>query len=842
MNYILDKIIEKCIGDELPFCVATCPLHVDMKSAIALMRDGKYEAALTLIRERLPFPGVLGRVCTHPCEENCQRKDVDTAIAIRALKRAAADYGKGAEWDLTISPEKPERVAVVGSGPAGLMSAYELRRMGYQVTIFEALPVLGGMLAIGIPQYRLPRDILQHDLDIIERLGIQVRLNTRVGRDIKITDLKKDFNAVFIAPGTTMSQKPDIEGSDLDGVRWGMDFLREVSLGKEKKVADRVLVVGGGNVAVDVALTALRMGAKVDLVYRRSREEMPAYKKEVQQVLDEGAVFYQYWAPKRILGSNGRVTGIEMVSSATIFDKEGKLNLSLDELKTLRIDTDSVILAIGQAPDTSFIDEDSSIKRTRSGYIIADETTLATSVPGVFAGGDGVYGPRSVIEALASGKKAAISIDRYLRGEDLGVGRQAEGPQQSRLKVNLEEKTRKNRVSEPVLPLEQRKGNFQEVELGFTQEEARNEAERCLSCECKLCVKNCEFLKLYCETPKELAQKFKAGYFREKPIIPYSCNICELCVKLCPEELCSGDMCMAIRELLISEKIAPLPPHQFVRRDQDYVTSDVVTLSKSGNPSKGEWAFFPGCSLSGSSPELVIKIHDYLQEKLPGTGILLRCCGAPTHLLGDHAKYENMAEDISAEVRKIGASGLIVACPDCFRTIKRSAPGFKIKSLYEVLVEKGLPEGAHASSPKTFSLHDSCTVRDELTFLDNVRTLLDRMGYQVAEMEYSRDKTKCCGAGGMIPYVNLELFKRLAKQRAEEADHDIVTYCAACRDTFASTGKPAINILELMFNPEWEKNLCLPPQTGKAKRDKQAELKKLISTALPEKLYNSKET
>jgi NADPH-dependent glutamate synthase beta subunit-like oxidoreductase len=836
LNPILDKIIEKCIGDELPFCVATCPLHVDMKGAIALIRDGKYEAALTLIREKLPFAGVLGRICTHPCEDKCQRKDVDTAIAIMALKRAAADYGKDAKWDLTIGQEKTERVAIVGSGPAGLMSAYELRRMGYQVTIFEALPVLGGMLAIGIPQYRLPRDILQQELNIIERLGIQVRLNTRIGEDIKVADLKKDYNAVFIAPGTTMSRTLSIEGSDLDGVRWGMDFLREVSLGKENKVGNRVVVVGGGNVAVDVALTALRLGTKeVQMACLECRAEMPAFKWEVQQLLDEGIILHPSWGPKLILGSNGRVAGIEMVCCTSVFDKEGKFNPSMDESKTLRIDTDSVILAIGQAPDTSFITEDSIIKRTRGGYIIADENTLATNVPGVFAGGDGVYGPKSVIEALASGKKAAISIDRYLRGEELSVGRQGEGPQDSRLKVNLEGKPRKDRVSESALPVEQRKGNFLEVEQSLIEEQAREEAERCLSCECKLCIKDCEFLKLYCQTPKELAQKFKAGYFRENPVVPYSCNLCELCGKLCPEELCSGDMCMAIRELMVKENIGPLPPHQFVRRDQDYATSDAVTLSKSGDTSKGEWAFFPGCSLPGSSPELVIKIHNYLQQKLPGTGIILRCCGAPTHCLGDHAKFENMAEDIAAEVKKVGASGLIVACPDCYRTIKRSAPGFKIKSLYEVMVEKGLPDAAHALAPKTFSLHDSCTARDETTFIDNVRTLINEMGYQLEEMKYSRDKTRCCGAGGMIPYVNLELFTKLAKQRAEEAAFDVITYCAACCDTFASTGKPAIHILELMFNSEWETGLRRPPQTGKAKRDKQAELKRLISSAPLEK-------
>jgi len=831
INAILDEIIEKCIGDEPPFCVATCPLHVDMKGAIELIRDGKFEDALTLIRETLPFAGILGRICTHPCEDKCQRKDVDTAISIMALKRAAADYGKDAEWDLTISEEKAQRVAIVGGGPAGLMSAYELRRLGYQVTVFEALPMLGGMLAIGIPEYRLPRDILKDDLNIIERLGIQVKLNTRIGEDIKFADLKKDYDAVFVAPGTTMSQTVSLKGSDLDGVRWGMDFLREVNLGKQTTVGEKVVVVGGGNVAIDAARVVFRMDAKqVSIVYRRSREEMPASEEEIRAAEEEGIDITYLANPTEVLGE-GKVTGLECIRMKLGEpDESGRARPIPIEGSQFKIDADSVILAIGQAPDTSFITEDSAIKCSRHGHIIADETTLATSTPGVFAGGDGVYGPKTVIEALAAGKKAATSIDRYLRGEDLSVGRQGEGSQQSRLKVNLEGRVRKDRVSMSALPVEQRKGNFREVELGLTQEQARQEAERCLYCECKLCVKDCEFLKQYCQTPKELAQKFKEGYFREQPVVPYSCNLCELCGKLCPEELQSGDMCMAIRELMVKEGIGPLPPHQFVLRDQDYTTSDAFTLTKSGGMEQTEWAFSPGCHLSGSSPELVMKAYNYLQQKLPGTGIILRCCGAPTRCLGDHAKFENLAQDIAAEVEKLGASGLIVACSNCYRTIKRSAPSFKIKSIYEVMMEKGLPDGAHALAPKTFSLHDSCPAREEPAFKDNTRTLVKEMGYQLEEMEYSRDKTRCCGAGGMIAPVNTKLFTKLAKQRAAEAPCDVLTYCAGCRDAFASTGKPVMHILELMFNPEWEQGLRRPPHTGKAKRENQAELKKLLSS------------
>lgn len=829
----LDKIIEKCTGDDLPFCQATCPLHVDMKGAIVLIRDGKFDESLKLIRETLPFPGILGRICTHPCEELCHRDKVDKAISIMCLKRSAADYGE-TNGDITIAEEKKERIAVVGGGPAGLMAAYELRKKGYQITIFEALPVLGGMLAMGIPEYRLPRDIMRQELSIIEKMGIQVRLNTRIGNGTNISGLKKDFDAVFIASGVQLSRKIDIAGSALDGVLWGVDFLREVNLGRKIDIKDRVMVVGGGNVAIDVALTAVRLGAReVQLACLESREEMPAFEWEIEQALEEGVKLNVSWGPNKIVGEGKKVKGIELVRCTQVFDEAGRFNPSFDQSVTTTIDTDMVILAIGQAPDTSFLGEDGKIQCSPGDYIIANKTTLETNVPGIFAGGDAVTGPKSVIEALAAGRKAAISIDRYLRGEDLTVGRESEGPVESRLKVNIEGIASKKRLSMPTLPVGQRKGNFREVETGYSKEEAKEDAERCLSCECKLCVKDCEFLKLYCETPKELAQKFRAGDFKQHPLIPYSCNLCELCQKLCPEDLCSGDMCMEIREKMVQDAIGPLPPHQFVRKDQEFSTSDAFTLSIPGSKDRnGEWAFFPGCSLSGYSPELVTSAYKYLREKLPGTGIILGCCGAPTHCLGDHPAFEGMVDKFESELKKMGASGLILACPDCYRTIKRSAPSIRLKSLYEVMVEKGLPEGAKASAPRTFSLHDSCTARDEKEVMDAVRDLLKKMGYQLVEMEYSREKARCCGAGGMIPYVDPKLFVKIAERRANESPYDLLTFCAACRETFASVGKPSAHILDLIFNPDWENNLRKPPQTGKVRREKQTKLKNTLTNAV----------
>jgi Fe-S oxidoreductase len=266
-----------------------------------------------------------------------------------------------------------------------------------------------------------------------------------------------------------------------------------------------------------------------------------------------------------------------------------------------------------------------------------------------------------------------------------------------------------------------------------------------------------------------------------------------------------------------------------VKMDQAWATSDAFALSKSGSgDGKGEWVFFPGCSLSAYSPELVIKVYDYLKERLPGTGIILNCCGAPTHCIGLHPEFDSMLTSLESEVHGLGAAGVLLACPDCYRTIKHNAPGLKVRSVYEVMAAKGLPDGASGPTDYTFSLHDSCTARDEPALMESVRNLVKMMGYQIEEMAYSRDKTRCCGAGGMVPYVDLGLYLKLAEQRANEAPCDMLTYCATCRDTFASVGKPAIHVLDLIFNTNWQEDLYKPPTIGEARQEKQAELKGLL--------------
>ena len=347
--------------------------------------------------------------------------------------------------------------------------------------------------------------------------------------------------------------------------------------------------------------------------------------------------------------------------------------------------------------------------------------------------------------------------------------------------------------------------------------------EECI--DCNICVENCEFLKRVCETPRELAERFNSGYFREKPEVPYSCNLCNLCGELCPVDLNIGRMCLETRQQMVKEGLGPLPAHKkFVEKEQERVFSDSFTLSLPDPAAKEcHRAFFPGCMLSGYSPFLVVKTYDYLRKNLPGTGIILGCCGSPTHELGEEAKFQEMLSQLNSKMRKLGASEMILACPYCYYTLKDQTLQFKLKSLYEVMTEVGLPGGLKQRE-WTFSLHDSCKARWEGNLQDSVRSLVSRMGYRIEEMEYSRDKTHCCGAGGAIACADFDLAISVTNKRAAAAPFDILTYCATCRETLARE-KPAIHILDLIFNPDWEKDRLKPPNRASIRRENQSLLK-----------------
>ena len=484
--YEIDQ--EKCVAGSPPACQATCPLHIDIKGYVGLIKEGKFDEALALIKEVLPFPGIIGRVCTRPCEQKCTRADIEQAIAINALKRSAVDYGQVAD-DYSIAEEKDKKVAIIGGGPAGLMAAHNLRKEGYKVTIFEVLPRLGGMMAVGIPEFRLPRDILNSEIDIIKKLGVEVKLDTKVGRDIELSTLHKDYDAVFIAIGAHQSRNLEVENENAEGVIDGTEFLHKVNMGNKVPTGERVVIVGGGNVAVDCARTCVRLGFKdVEIVYRRSRAEMPAIDEEIAEAENEGVKLHLLAGPNRVIADGDKVTGMEFIKNKLGEpDESGRRRPEPVTGSEFVMDTGLIISAIGEQPDLQMMSGDAS-KAVSNGLIATDPVTLQTGIKGIFAGGDAVNGPATVIEALAAGKKAAVSIDRYLKGEPLDTGREGEGVYESTLIVDTFGVGQQPRLDIPTLPVEQRQGNFHEVELGLSREDAIKEAERCLSCDCRLCI------------------------------------------------------------------------------------------------------------------------------------------------------------------------------------------------------------------------------------------------------------------------------------------------------------------------------------------------------------------
>lgn len=467
------------VGDRqaLLSCVQGCPVGIDVPTYVRFVAEGRFAEAAKVIRQKVPFPSILGRICFHPCESLCRRGQVNEPIAICALKRFAVEYDTGPMSAERVATGK--RVAIVGSGPAGLTAAYYLARMGHGVTLFEAEAELGGMMWAAIPEYRLPQEVLEREIAGVTQ-GVKVVTGSRIGEGLSLEDLRGRYDAIFLALGAPLSRKLAIEGIELEGVLWGLDFLRAVKQGEGPKVKEKVLVIGGGNVAIDVALTALRLGAKeVQLACLECREEMPAYEWEVEEAIDEGVVLNLSWGPRKILG-DGRVRGVELVRCTSVFDEEGRFNPSYDPSVTSIIETDMVILAIGQASDLSSLD--SHLQTTRAGTISVDGKSLQTSLPGVFAGSEVVSGPSSVIEAIASGRQAAISIDKYLGGEEVLDEPSLEVDKEPWL-GREEGFADRHRVQMPRLPLERRVKGFEEIEVGFNEAQAREEASRCLRCD-----------------------------------------------------------------------------------------------------------------------------------------------------------------------------------------------------------------------------------------------------------------------------------------------------------------------------------------------------------------------
>ncbi len=482
-------------------CKAACPTGVNAQGYTQLIKKGKFiEAWQTIYRDN-PFPAACGRICTHPCQTKCHRGSVDEPVSIMRLKRAASDYAYNNLDELPL-PELTEnngiKVAVVGAGPAGLSSAYQLVKKGYSVTVFEALPVAGGMLRVGIPEYRLPKKWVDLEVDLLKRLGVEIKLNTPISSEFTINDIfGQGYKAVFISVGAHKGMSLRVPGEDLNGVIPAVDMLRRMNLGEKVDISGKVVVIGGGNVAMDAARSSVRLGAgEVHVFALESDEEMPASREEIDAAKEEGVIFHHRRGVKAVKGSDGKVTALETIAVASVFDVEGRFSPSYIEATEEIITADRIIIAAGQSSDLSFLGGDLEKLAVR-GRLQADRDTLATAVPGVFAGGDAVTGPRTVVEAIGAGKEAAESIDRYIRGIDMKENRLLSIPEEEIAPLRQNKKDIDIIMPVPVQHIDpvQRASSFDEDSLGYSMEQAQKEAERCLNCgvcsECLECERAC---------------------------------------------------------------------------------------------------------------------------------------------------------------------------------------------------------------------------------------------------------------------------------------------------------------------------------------------------------------
>lgn len=571
-------IMELYEAGRLAPCETACPAHTNARGYVAAIANGEFERALAIIRERAPFAASLGRICHHPCETSCRRGYFDEPVSIRNLKRFAADACEHLPYPPPPPRTNDKRVAIIGSGPSGLTAAADLAKAGYAVTVFDKNHAAGGALLTGVPAYRLPRDKLAWDVGYISSLGVEIRTEIEVGKDMDLKSIVDEFDAVIIANGLQVSRGLPIPGADAEGVHLALPFLRAANFGEDPGIGKRVVVVGGGNVAIDVARCAVRVGA--EKVYEFCLEgptynDMPAHNWEIEEALEEGVEIHPSFGPKEIHVKDGKVAGMTFKRCLSVFDAEGRFNPSYDENETASVEVDTVIFAIGQGSDNRFIE--GVCELNERGLLIVDRETQQTSNPKVFAAGEVITGPGSAIGSIASGHEAAISVDRFLRGMDLKESRvkievKTEGPYGPNDLAYVEPERR--RAVMPTVPPEERVKDFRQIELGFTEEVAVAEAFRSLSCRSEMCV-GCSFCQRICPG-------FAIDVARTSPgdgprrVTKYrvdlsKCLFCGLCAEQCPTralvmskdfELGTGDRFGVILEgerLTRSEARKPMP-------------------------------------------------------------------------------------------------------------------------------------------------------------------------------------------------------------------------------------------------------------------------------------------
>lgn len=528
-------------GDCIAPCQLACPANTDCQGYVGLIANGRFDDALKLIKDKIALPASIGRVCPHPCEKACRRAKVEEPINIAQLKAFAADLDlKGDTYLPEIAKSTGKKVAIIGGGPAGLTAALYLRTKGHEVTVFDMMDKMGGMLRYGIPQYRLPKEVLDSEISVIEKTGVRLVNNVKFGKDITLDMLKSVNDAVILAPGAWKSTPMRVKGEDINGVYGGIDFLRSVIQGKSVEIGDRVAVCGGGNTAMDACRTAVRLGAKeVYVIYRRTEQEMPAEEMEIKESKEEGVIYKFLTNPVEIHGENGKVCGMTLqLMELGEPDASGRRRPVAMEGKTEYLPVDSVIMAIGQKLDpTDF----SGVQLTERGTILADEDTFETSIKGVFAIGDATNKGASIaIDAIGEADKCVKVVDAYLKGEEIDftpkyISKRDED------RIDVSGKEVQPRMVAKVLDADNRKNNFGEVSLGLTMEEAQKEAQRCLECGCREYFK-CKLLSVaqrYDINPERFAGEMPQKYTRDENAFiernTAKCILCGLCVRSCKE-------------------------------------------------------------------------------------------------------------------------------------------------------------------------------------------------------------------------------------------------------------------------------------------------------------------